>query len=126
MKTSDALDLASDFFREGYTEPKPDKMQVIKDTRIYFGGLIMKIEIEIEDYSKEEGIKLKWERGFSIKVEKEGDKVLILANKAGLISLANHLLTLSQDEILEGAHIHLDEYNSLEENSLDIIIEKAN
>lgn len=85
----------------------------------------MKVEIELEDYSKEEGIKLKWERGFNIKIERKGDEVLILANKAGLISLANHLLTLSQDEILEGAHIHLDENNSLEQSSLDVIIEKA-
>lgn len=85
----------------------------------------MKVEIELEDYSKEEGIKLKWEKGFNIRVKREGDEVLILANKAGLISLANHLLTLSQDEVLERTHIHLDEYNSLEENSLDVIIEKV-
>lgn len=85
----------------------------------------MKVEIELEDYSKEEGIKLKWEKGFNIKVERAGDEILISANKAGLISLANHLLTLSQDEILEGTHIHLDEYNSLEESSLDVIIEKV-
>ena len=85
----------------------------------------MKVEIELEDYSKEEGLKLKWEKGFNIKVEREGDEVLITANKAGLISLANHLLTLSQDEVLEGTHIHLDKYNSLEEDSLDVIIEKA-
>lgn len=70
-------------------------------------------------------IELKWERGFKIKVEKNNNEVLISANKEGLISLANHLLTLSQDEIIEGAHIHLDEYNSLEENSLGIVIEKT-
>lgn len=70
-------------------------------------------------------IELKWERGFKIKVEKNNNEVLISANKEGLISLANHLLTLSQDEITEGAHIHLDEYNSLEENSLGIVIEKT-
>ncbi len=85
----------------------------------------MKLEIELEDYRKEMGIKLKWESGYSIKVEKTDNEVLILANKAGLISLANHLLTLSQDGITKGAHIHLDEYNSLEEDSVDIIIEKA-
>lgn len=70
-------------------------------------------------------IELKWERGFKIKVEKNNNEVLISANKEGLISLANHLLTLSQDEITEGAHIHLDEYNSLEENSLGIVIAKT-
>ena len=30
----------------------------------------MKIEIEIDDYSKEKGIQLKWEEGYSIKVKK--------------------------------------------------------
>ena len=48
-----------------------------------------------------------------------------MANKAGLISLANHLLTLAQDEVEDGAHIHLDEHNSLEKDSVDFIIEKA-
>lgn len=84
----------------------------------------MKVEMELEDYRAEKGIKLKWENGYCIRVEREDNEVRLLANKAGLISLANHLLTLSQDEITEGAHIHLDEYNSLEVNSTDIIFEK--
>lgn len=84
----------------------------------------MRVEIELEDYSKEKGMQLKWENGFSIKVEKDNDSVLILANKAGLISLANHLLNLAQDKIEDGVHIHLDEYNSLEDDSVDLIIEK--
>ncbi|MDE7332777.1 MAG: hypothetical protein K2O16_11205 [Lachnospiraceae bacterium] len=84
----------------------------------------MRVELELEGYSKEKGMQLKWENGFSIKVEKDNDSVLILANKAGLISLANHLLTLAQDEIEDGVHIHLDEFNSLEDASVDLIIEK--
>lgn len=84
----------------------------------------MRVEIELEDYNKEKGMQLKWENGFSIKVEKDNDSVLILANKAGLISLANHLLNLAQDKIEDGVHIHLDEYNSLEDDSVDLIIEK--
>lgn len=84
----------------------------------------MRIEIEFEDYSKEKGLQLKWEDGFCIKVEKNNDSILILANKAGLISLANHLLNLAQDKIEGGVHIHLDEYNSLEDDSVDLIIEK--
>lgn len=50
--------------------------------------------------------------------------ILVLANKSGLISLANHLLNLAQDKIENGVHIHLDEYNSLEDDSVDLIIEK--
>lgn len=84
----------------------------------------MRVEHELEDYSKEKGMQLKWENGFSIKVEKDNDSILILANKAGLISLANHLLTLAQDKIEGGVHIHLDEFNSLEDASVDLIIEK--
>lgn len=85
----------------------------------------MRIEIELEDYSKEKGMQLKWENGFNIKVEMNNNNVLILANKSGLISLANHLLTLAQDGIEEGVHIHLDEYNSLEDDSVDLVIEKV-
>ena len=48
-----------------------------------FGGLIVKVEIELEDYSKEEGIKLKWEKGFNIRVEREGDEVWRKTNKYG-------------------------------------------
>lgn len=51
-------------------------------------------------------------------------EVLISANNEGLLSLANHLLTLAQKEVPIGSHIHLDEYNSLEEGSIDLIIEK--
>ncbi len=50
----------------------------------------MRIEIELEDYSKEKGMQLKWENGFNIKVEMNNNNVLFLANKSGLISLANH------------------------------------
>lgn len=84
----------------------------------------MRVEIELEDYSRENGIKLKWEKGFCIEVKAEDSAVLMSANKEGLISLANHLLTLAQDEVPAGTHIHLDEYNSLEEDSIELIIER--
>ncbi|MCM1057193.1 MAG: hypothetical protein NC517_06255 [Firmicutes bacterium] len=85
----------------------------------------MRMEIELEDYSREKGIGLKWENGFCIEVKAEDGAVLLSANKEGLISLANHLLALSQDEAPAGTHIHLDEYNSLEEGSDELIIEKV-
>lgn len=50
--------------------------------------------------------------------------VIISANREGLLSLANHLLNLAQAEVPCGTHIHLDEYNSLEDGSLDLIVEK--
>ena len=68
-------------------------------------------------------MEMKWEDGFSIAVKVEYNTVTITANKEGLLSLANHLTALAQDKG-PGAHFHLDENNSLEENSIELIIER--
>lgn len=86
----------------------------------------MKQEIEIVKYDANKGLQFNWENNFAIEVKIEGNEVIILANNEGLLSLAKHLLTLAQDEVPIGAHIHLDEYNSLEDGSIDLIIEKKN
>lgn len=65
-----------------------------------------------------------WEDGFSIAVKVENNAVTISANKEGLLSLANHLRALAQDNT-PGAHIHLDEHNSLEKSSTELIVEKT-
>lgn len=86
----------------------------------------MKQEIEIIQYDENKGIQFNWEENFAIEVKNEGGEVIISANSEGLLSLAKHLLTLAQNEVPVGAHIHLDEYNSLEEGSIGLIIEKRN
>lgn len=85
----------------------------------------MKQEIEITQYDAKKGIQFNWEKNFAIKVKNENDEVIISANSEGLLSLARHLLTLAQNEVPVGTHIHLDEYNSLEEGSIDLIVEKT-
>ena len=62
-----------------------------------------------------------WEDGFTIRVELQGDAVLISANRAGLRSLASHLTALANEK--QPDHFHLDEYNSLEDGSTDLIVE---
>lgn len=84
----------------------------------------MNREVEIIKYDAKKGLQLCWENNFIIEVSVEKKEVLISANNEGLLSLANHLLTLAQKEVPIGSHIHLDEYNSLEEGSIDLIIEK--
>ena len=84
----------------------------------------MKKSLDIPYYSPETGIVLKWEDDAEIKVSTEDGEVLIEANADGLTSLANHLLNLAQTAVPSGAHIHLDEYNSLEDGSSDLIIAK--
>jgi len=68
-------------------------------------------------------MKFEWENGFKIEVIIENDTVRIVANKEGLISLARHLVTLSQEEYCKGNHFHLDSSNSLEVSSKELIIE---
>lgn len=64
-----------------------------------------------------------WENGFTIKVGVDDENtVVISANKEGLRSLARQLTVLASEEV--GSHIHYDEYNSLEEGSCRMIIEK--
>ena len=68
-------------------------------------------------------MEIKWHDGFSIKVSVDTENnVLISANKEGLLSLATQLKALADEDI--GSHIHYDEYNSLEEDSSELIIEK--
>ena len=82
------------------------------------------MSLDIPDYSPETGVVLKWENDAEIKVSTVDGEVLIEANANGLTSLANHLLNLAQPAVPSGAHIHLDEYNSLEDGSSPVIIAK--
>ena len=65
---------------------------------------------------------IKWHDGFKINVEINHNTVVISSNKEGLLSLADHLTSLAEG--FPGDHIHYDEYNSLEEGSAEMIIER--
>lgn len=64
---------------------------------------------------------ISWKDGFKISTAVTGGEVVISANRDGLVSLANILLTLAKEQ--PGAHIHLDEENSLEDGSCTLVIE---
>jgi len=84
----------------------------------------MKITLDIPDYDVTTGLKVKWEEGFEIITNSGNGSTTILANRAGLISLANILLNLSQETVPSGSHIHLDDLNSLESGSVELILVK--
>ncbi|MBQ7501523.1 hypothetical protein IJT93_02240 [bacterium] len=67
-------------------------------------------------------MEFKWSESFAIEVKTDGKQVVISADREGLLSLANHLAALAEER--PGSHFHLDEYNSLEENSAELIIER--
>lgn len=82
------------------------------------------MEIDIPEYNVNTGLRLCWSEGYSIKISANDNEVILSANRNGLVSLANHLLNLAQKDVPYGTHIHLDEYNSLEDGSFDLIVEK--
>ena len=53
----------------------------------------------------------------------DGFEIRTAANREGLLSLAKHLTALADGE--PGEHVHYDEFNSLEEGSTEIIIERT-
>ena len=65
-----------------------------------------------------------WEEGYTIATRIENDAIVITANAAGLRSLANHFLALADEESTR-SHFHLDEYNSLEDHSVELVVEKV-
>ena len=65
---------------------------------------------------------INWVDGFEIRVSAEHGEAVISANKEGLLSLAQQLTALAEETA--GSHIHYDEYNSLEERSAELTIEK--
>lgn len=66
---------------------------------------------------------IEWVDGFEIKTVVENNEIIISANRAGMLSLAKQLVKLAEG--VPGDHIHYDEYNSLEEGSAELIIERV-
>ena len=66
---------------------------------------------------------IRWEDGFEISTAFREGEMTISANREGMVSLANILLDLAEGQ--PGDHVHLDEHNSLEDGSLELIIERV-
>ena len=67
-------------------------------------------------------MKTEWVDGFEIKVSAENGKIVISANREGMLSLAKQITALAEGT--PGDHIHYDTYNALEEGSAEMIIER--
>ena len=68
-------------------------------------------------------MEFKWVDGFRIKVSTVEDAVIISSNREGLLSLASHLMGLVQEP--SHSHFHLDQNNSLEDGSVELIVERT-
>lgn len=67
-------------------------------------------------------MRIEWEPNFSIRIGVQGGEATLSANRAGLRSLARIFADLAEEP--PGSHIHLDAYNSLEDGSAELIVEK--
>lgn len=70
---------------------------------------------------------MKWEShlGYEIKTTVYEDwTISIIANKEWLLSLADNLIAIAHDECPPGYHVHLDQYNYLEDGSSELIIQR--
>ena len=65
---------------------------------------------------------IRWVDGFEINTSANEGEMTISANREGMVSLANILLELAEGQ--PGDHVHLDGHNSLEDGSVELIIER--
>ena len=82
------------------------------------------VTIRIKKHNPANGLQLDWEKDFYIKITEDDGSMLLQANASGLRSLAKHFLSLANSEVPLHSHVHLDESNSLENGSAELIIEK--
>lgn len=68
-------------------------------------------------------MEIRWKDGFEISTRIDGEQMVISANREGLLSLVMQLQDMAEQEA--GCHIHYDENTSLEEGSVELIIEKV-
>ncbi|WBQ04094.1 Imm32 family immunity protein [Kribbella sp. CA-293567] len=68
-------------------------------------------------------MRLEWDEDFEIEAEVLGSEIRLTANRAGLISLARQLLTLAQDGVPSGHHLHLTADQEIE-GPFDLILER--
>jgi hypothetical protein len=84
----------------------------------------MELKIAVPDYLPERSLRMEWEPGAIIETRIDDGATVIRANQEGLVSFARLFLTLANEQVPSGSHWHLDESNSLEEGSTELIVEK--
>jgi len=82
----------------------------------------MEVTVSIVKYTPGSGVTTNWEIDHRISVTLGSDEIVIAANPAGLRTLAAHMLTLAQDEMPNGNHLHYEPGWGLEDDSKSLVI----
>jgi hypothetical protein len=80
------------------------------------------VEIDIPDYDPMSGLKVPIVFGSSIDLSVSDSEIVIRANANGLRLLAGHMLTLAQDGVPAGTHLHYEPGSPLEDGSDAFVI----
>ncbi|MFD8545998.1 hypothetical protein [Streptomyces sp. NPDC059649] len=84
----------------------------------------MDLVMSVPEFRVGEGLRFAWDEDFEIELEVGSTEVVIKANRAGLTSLARHLLTLAQQGVHEGAHLHLTADQEID-SPIDLVLERV-
>lgn len=82
------------------------------------------VEVEIPDDDPRDGFKFNWTDGHEFDSAFEDGELVITANQAGLLSLANHLINLADDKWPSGHHFHFDVGVELDEGAIPVVFVK--
>jgi hypothetical protein len=80
--------------------------------------------VEVGTYDAAEGLHLVWTPHFLVEVIAGPREVTVKANRAGLRTLASHLLALAGEDVPPGVHIHLEPGLELEPGSSPMIFDR--
>lgn len=85
----------------------------------------MKYVIEVAPYTRT-GLEWEWDSDwYALILVREGDDgVHIRGDRVGLTGLAKILLTLAQENVPDGVHVHLDPGDHLAAGSVPIVLER--
>ena len=96
-----------------------------KEAHLYKIGSTVNVDVDIQQYSQEEGLSLSYEDGCKIEVSTKDGGIVVAANCAGLLTLARALLTLAQADVPLGQYLDYDEWSGLEPGSRRIYFIKS-
>jgi hypothetical protein len=84
----------------------------------------MEIVVEISEYERRKGIAFEWDPGWDLRASRDDNGVKIGGTAEALHGLAAVLLTLAQDAVRPGAHVHLDSFHGLSDESEEVLLER--
>ena len=85
----------------------------------------IKVDIDIIPYSEENCVCVEYVPGADIQLIHEFGGLTVRANAEGLRFLAKVCLTLAQEDMPEGNHVHFDGFDFVRGDNRELTIERA-